>query len=123
VWHDVRFAHLHLVRALRRNGIQQITKGLHVMASQKGRLPQKAAKVIGAAPVHYTSHDLYLTMSGGTFEGEGVKGRFTSTIDGSAIIVYINGGGSYQCRARDVIEAAIAHHKTLPQKVKPDEDS
>jgi len=77
---------------------------------------KKIDEVIGTAPVRFTGDAFYFTMDGGTFEGEGVKGSFSSTVGGAAIVIRIEGGGTYTCSARDIVEVAVAHHKALPRK-------
>lgn len=67
---------------------------------------------IGDAKVDYTGNALYFTHEGGIFEQGDIRGTVASTVGGAALIVRIEGGGSYQCHAEDVIAAAIAHHKS-----------
>lgn len=74
---------------------------------------KKISEEIGAAPVKFTGNALYFTQDLGTFEGEGVKGTFCSTVGSAALIVRIEGGGSYQCDMQDVVKAAVAHHKRI----------
>lgn len=66
---------------------------------------------IGTAPIKFTGNALYLTIGGGEFTHGDTKGSFASTTSGTAMIVYIRDGGSYQVDIEDVIKAAVVHHK------------
>lgn len=68
-------------------------------------------KKIGDVPVKFTGNSLYLTMGGGDFKHEGVSGSFSAVVAGTALVVYIKDGGSYQIDIEDVIKVAVAHHK------------
>ena len=71
---------------------------------------------IGTVPVNYMGKALFFTMDGGTFTDEGIEGLFTTTVGGTSVIVYI-GDVAYQCLTEDIVNAAVAHFKTLPPEV------
>jgi hypothetical protein len=75
----------------------------------KNKAKKEPEKVIGTVPVWFTGKAIYFAMNGGSFNKDGVKGTFAT--GGASIVVYIDGGSSYVCDAKDVIEAAIADHK------------
>lgn len=68
---------------------------------------------IGLIPVRHTGNALYLTIDGGTFtnKAEGVSGGFAPTVGGAALVVRIDGGGTYTVGVKDAIGIAISHHK------------
>lgn len=76
---------------------------------------EKKRDVIGLAKVVHTGRSLYFCDGGGEFTSGDIKGRYSVTVGGRAIIVYI-GEESYECRADDVIEAALEHYRS---KVRP----
>lgn len=76
------------------------------------------AKTIGHAAVKYDSKALYLVMDGGTFKNGDIEGRFAADVSGSTLVIYMNGGGTYSCTAKHIIEAAVRHHKKLAKKGK-----
>lgn len=82
-------------------------------------MTKKVDKEIGEAPVRWTGSALYLTMGGGTFKHEGTEGTFAMDAGGSAIIIYVHSDdrASYECRAEDVIRAAVAHHRKRMKKL------
>ena len=48
--------------------------------------------------------------------GEDIEGSFATTMGGASVIVYI-GDVAYQCNTQDIVNAAVAHFKTLPPEV------
>jgi len=66
---------------------------------------------VGDVPVKCTGNALYLTMGGGTFDHDGVKGSFAATSNGVALVIYIDDGKSYQVDVQDMIKLAVKHHK------------
>lgn len=54
---------------------------------------------------------LYLTMDRGTFEGEGVRGTFASTVGSTAFVVNIKHDDgtieTYEVRAQALVEAIL----------------
>lgn len=72
---------------------------------------KKVSEPAGTLPITFTGNALYFTQDRGTFEGEGVKGTFCSTVGSAALVITIEGGGSYEVRAQDAVIAAVAHHK------------
>lgn len=71
---------------------------------------------VGTAPVRYMGKAIFLCTDGGTFTDEGIEGSYNTTAGGTSIIVYI-GSVTYQCLTEDIINAAVAHFKTLPPEV------
>lgn len=81
---------------------------------------EKKHDVIGTARVVHTGRSLYFCDGGGEFTSGDIKGTYSVTVGSRAIIVYI-GGESYECRADDVIEAALEHYR-FKLKDAPDEE-
>lgn len=83
------------------------------------RKREKVDVDVGNAKVTYTGQSLYFTADGGDFQGDGVKGMFTHTVGGAAVIVYIEDDDghemnhSYMVDVKDIIAVAIAHHKKM----------